>query len=215
MDEMIYGIDAVAKHFEVSTRTIYKWIGKGFPNRNRKEFPRRDCELWHHQQKEAGSLAETDGQSPLTGEPAPGSKAHWSKRDIQARAEIRELELAKLRKELMPVKDFHSAHVARIVATQNGLRVLPRVLPPLLVGKDEREMSVIIGERVNQILRAFSRKAGFVDGPVDREQIHRDIDEMLAFWEQQPGEEVEAATSPDPGSGDNEKSQGGMHVKSI
>jgi transposase len=195
MDEMIYGIEAVAKHFQVSSRTIYKWIGKGFPHRNKKEFSRRACELWHYQQKEAGALAESAGPSPAGGEPAADLRAHWSKREIQARAELKEMEVARMRAELIPVKEVETRTVYKILACKNRLLSFSRSLPPLLVGKNEREISAIVDEQVRQLLLAFSRKDSFMADPVDRSRIHHDIDEILDLWE---------ASDLEPPSGENE-----------
>ena len=97
----VYGVEAVAKHFGVKARTIQLWVKKGMP-KSGKRYDLVACELWRRQDQErAGSAVDPDGEDQEEG----GSKAFWTRREIKARAETKELELRKLQGELVELAE--------------------------------------------------------------------------------------------------------------
>lgn len=177
-DSEVYGQEAIAKHFKVTSRTIQSWQRKGLPHRGR-VYDKVECEIWRRRQEEAGAVAESEGSAG-----AEDTKAHWSKRETQARAQLKELELKKRGGELVPLADIEKMFINRIMAVKQGLLSLARSLPPSLVGKDERGMEATINRSVKHLLTEFSRQAT-IKGPrpYDREVLHQFLDELLDDWE--------------------------------
>jgi len=176
---VVYGPEPVAKHFGVTVRTVQLWVKKGMP-KSGKYYDLVQCELWRQKQQEQEASTSGDGD----GEEAGESKSYWSKREIKARAELKEMELRQRQGELIEAKNVEKFFVARIIAVKQGLLTLSRSLPPLLYGKNEREMEAIISKKVRELLEGFARQQTIMPPrPIDRKKLMEFVDDLLKEWE--------------------------------
>lgn len=92
---------------------------------------------------------------------------------VQVERKLKELTLLVETKELIPRAEILNEFLQRINAVKSGLIVFYRSLPPLLVGKDARQMSEIIKVQVFHLLDKFSREGKWLkggDGKTKRER---------------------------------------------
>jgi len=79
-------------------------------------------------------------------------------RKRNAEAEMREIELARLKGEVIEVEAVKRERLARIAAVKSALELLPKQLPPFLAGRSAREISGELSRKVREILGEFSRE---------------------------------------------------------
>ena len=142
----------VALHFKTTERTIYRWERAGMPVLPDGRYDLVQITVWKMGRKGSGrpDPAAEDQEEE-------GGKAFWTRREIQARAELKELALKERRAELVELQEVEQLFVARIVAVTQGLESLARALPPLLVNRSEREMEPIIARRTRALRELFAR----------------------------------------------------------
>jgi hypothetical protein len=96
-------------------------------------------------------LAEGQGEMSLTEE---------RMKKVQIERKLKELEYLVETKELIPRAEILNEFLARITIVKQGLMSLHRSLPPILFGKDPREMADILKKHEWQLLDKFSRRSG-------------------------------------------------------
>ncbi len=77
---------------------------------------------------------------------------------VQVERKLKEITLLVETRELIPRSEILNEFSQRINAVKSGLIIFYRSLPPLLVGKDARQMSEIIKAQVFHLLDKFSRE---------------------------------------------------------
>ena len=95
-------------------------------------------------------LAEGQGSLSLTEE---------RMKKVQIERKLKELEYLVETKELIPRAEILNEFLARIAIVKQGLMSLHRSLPPILFGKDPREMADILKKHEWQLLDKFSRRS--------------------------------------------------------
>jgi hypothetical protein len=101
-------------------------------------------------------LAEGQGSLSLTEE---------RRLKVQVDRKLKELEYLVETKNLVPRDEILGMFVARIQMVKQGLLSHSRVLPPMLVGKDAREMSDVIKTQTRLLLERFSQGGGVLTLP--------------------------------------------------
>jgi hypothetical protein len=129
-----------AEIFDLSISGLKKWIAEGFPAKG----TLREMVAWVRKNR------------PLTGNTLTESR----KRKIDAEAKLKELELMIKQGALISRDSVLREFLNRIYIVKAGLLGLPRSLPGKLVGKDGREMSMVIKRSVIDLLTKYSRKSG-------------------------------------------------------
>jgi phage terminase Nu1 subunit (DNA packaging protein) len=160
METIIRGQKAVAEHFGVADRTVRNWIKAGMPRLSGRRFDLVQIQKWLDQRQgiEAAPLMarSTDPRQPDL--PASRGKNFQDERLKRAKADLAELELGKIRGELMERSTVEGLFVARIMAVKQGLLSLPRSLPPQLIHcREERDMESLIARAVRDLLEGFAR----------------------------------------------------------
>lgn len=91
---------------------------------------------------------------------------------VQVERKLKELTYLVETKELIPRSEIQNEFLQRISAVKSGLIMLHRSLPPALIGKDARQMSEIIKEKVFHLLDKFSRQGRWLkDGDSKRKEL--------------------------------------------
>jgi len=79
---------------------------------------------------------------------------------VQIERKLKELEYMVETKELIPKEEILNEFLARISIVKQGLMSFHRSLPPILMGKEPREMGDILKKYTWQLLDKFSRRSG-------------------------------------------------------
>jgi len=123
-----------------------------------------------HQQERRDGASEPDvppvNETPPTPEgggeePISNSRAHWERREAAARAETREIELAKLKGDLVETAAVRAAGAEAGTVLRAALENLPDQVAPLLAeGNPEREERIRarLAEHVELVLTEISNK---------------------------------------------------------
>ncbi len=160
----VYGVEAVARHFGVTVRTVQLWVKKGMP-KSGKRYDLVACELWRRgQQDPANPDLDSDDEDQETG----GSKAFWTRREIKARAETKELELRQLQGELVEVVEVEQLFSARAAIYKQSVLGLEPFILALLPDEERRtragEVRRRLQEAVENITRPLPEKFGAAPG---------------------------------------------------
>lgn len=78
-------------------------------------------------------------------------------RERKVKRRIRQIELRKLRGELVPLAEVQARDLARIAVVKRGLLAFSESLPQHLVGLSEAQMASVLRIRVRQLLERFSK----------------------------------------------------------
>lgn len=78
---------------------------------------------------------------------------------VQIERKLKELEYMVETKELIPKEEILNEFLARISIVKQGLMSFHRALPPILMGKEAREMTDILKRHTWQLLDKFSRRS--------------------------------------------------------
>lgn len=160
----VYGVEAVGRHFGVTPRTIQLWVKQGMP-KSGKRYDLVACELWRRQQQEGdGSVQDPGGE----GQEEPDSKAFWTRREIKARAETKELELRKLRGELVELVEVEQLFAGRAAIYKQAVLGMEPFILALLPDEERRtkagEVRRRLWEAVENITRPLPEKFGAAPG---------------------------------------------------
>jgi phage terminase Nu1 subunit (DNA packaging protein) len=180
MDDFLIGIEAVAKHFGVTVRTVYRWQREGMPRLSQNRYDPLQIKEWQERQRgilrPAGPGWVDPKQMTFGDVGSKVGKDFHEERLKKAQADKAEMETAKLRAELAEVKLFYREFEIRITALKQGLLTVSRGLPPQLIHcKSEREMEIIIATAVHEFLKAFCRPlpAALGGAAIEVEEIQR------------------------------------------
>lgn len=165
VDTIVTGTEAVAQHFGVTKRSVYRWLREGMPRLSQKRFDLLQIQEWLERRKgiirpgpEPGRGYHDPRQLSFADQAAASGKSFHDERLKKAKADLAEMEVKQRRGELVAKKDIYHHFVGRITVVKQGLLSLARSLPPRLIHcKTEREMEVIITMAVRELLENFSR----------------------------------------------------------
>jgi len=130
----------------VSRETIRNWEQRGMPSNKRGYYSLVASFIWWK-----NNIAVDPNESTLTEE---------RKLKVQVERKLKELEYMMEMKDLIPKEEILSEFLARIAIVKQGLMSLHRSLPPILFGKEPREMAGILKGYTWQLLNKFSRRSG-------------------------------------------------------
>jgi hypothetical protein len=149
----VYGVEAVAKHFGVTVRTIQLWVKQGMP-KSGKRYDLVACELWRRQRQEStGSGVEPGAEGQEEG----GDKAFWTRREIKARAETKELELRKLQGELVELVEVEQLFAGRAAVYKQSVLGLEPFILALLPDEERRAKAGEVRRRLREAVENITR----------------------------------------------------------
>lgn len=146
-DEIYLSTRQACKLWGVTSQSLGNWTGEGFPKTKRGKFPLFACHEWVRKFKTGDSEA---------------SLAEERRRKTAAEAKLKELELLVKEGKLISKEEVLAEFTERIVQVKTGLLSLARLIAPMIVGKDIREIIQIVNKSVLELLDRFSRKGGIL-----------------------------------------------------
>ena len=144
----------LAEYLGRSERTISYYKNQGMPVSPDGTYDLDAIDVWIEARNKKG-IGQPHGERPDSGD-----KSGWEAVLKEMKAQIAELELKKLKGELISLDDVRRQWVNRIIEVKTALLSLPRKIPPLLEGKEKRDMEAILEQEVRFILERFSRTGG-------------------------------------------------------
>jgi phage terminase Nu1 subunit (DNA packaging protein) len=167
---------AIARHFRVTPQAVAKWFRvEGFPYK--REPPRTGFDLavvarWRRERRAAKSAGVTatpskSSTSPSKTPPPDSGFLDAKTRDMQARADVREMQLAKLRGEVMTREQFEAATVKLATTFVGHLDDLVETTPARLAGLDESRIHVALVEYRSRVERDLLNLAAIMISEAD------------------------------------------------
>jgi phage terminase Nu1 subunit (DNA packaging protein) len=132
----------IAEEFNITARRVNQLVGIGLPRAARGKYPVEKCRRWYIRY-----LQKCLERDALVAEGGESGRAFVRLRREIADAELKEIEVAKARKEMIAISDFEKT-LSDLVSTVKAqiLGVAPRVASKL-VGLDSRLMAQAIIEK--------------------------------------------------------------------
>ena len=170
---------AVARHFRVTPQAVAKWFRvEGFPYKLKPPRAGFDVAVIHRwrQARRAKKTAvviprpskSANGRAPPPPTPPPPSPFDDAKtRDMQARARLRELQVAKLQGEILTREQFSAACLKLATTFVSNLGDLVESQPARLAGLDESRIHVALKEYRDRVERDLSNLANVVVSEAD------------------------------------------------
>ena len=128
-------------------RTITNWLQAGCPKKPNGRYCLSDVIQWR-----------LDEQMVST---SPGEKSEALERYRKARAEMVEIELQKLKGDLVERSNVIDAWGCRYKMFRDAALSIPERLPPMLVGLKQAEIESVLRDEVESILLGFARDGKF------------------------------------------------------
>jgi len=144
----------LAAYLSRSERTVAYYKNQGMPVNLDGTYDLDAIDAWLDDRKDKG-IGQPHGEKPSTGD-----KSGWEAVYKEMKARIAELELKKLSGELISREEVNQQFVGRIIEVGRALSALSRKLPPLLEGKEKRDMEEIINGEIRIIRERFARPGG-------------------------------------------------------
>jgi len=145
--------ESVAELFKVSLRTVPRWIKDGMPiirsGPHAGKYNAADIQTWRGMR-----------DKKKNGGNAPG-KTNWKSKEEEYNARLKEIRLKEALGLLIPRKEVETGLTQACVVVKRALMTLPRTLAPILPGLDAREIEVVVREKVEDIINAFSSEQIF------------------------------------------------------
>lgn len=149
---IIVNTSDVAQFFDVSIRSVQHWAASGCPKQGRGKFDLKAVHAWWWLNIASARAEAEAGDESLQEQ----RRLYW-----QAKAERERLAVEREKGELIPKEEIKIEWVARVSEVANGLQGLAMRLPPLIAGKEAREVRDIVKKNVRQILERYSRTGRF------------------------------------------------------
>ena len=164
---IVKSIVEVAEVMGISYRTAQRWKKAGMPMTKEGFFDLEQIESWHLQRNEKSEIKE--------------SKDFWDEKIRKYKAKILELELKRIRGEIISKEEVIRSRITRIIAIKRSLLSLPTRLACIMAMKEPREIEVILSEALGEIIDEFSgirklREEGNTDELQNKERGSGSVD---------------------------------------
>jgi len=149
---IVVGSDYLGHLFGITGRAVRKWPEMGCPKLARGRFDLKAVFDWWWQNIAQDRAAAGAGEDSIN----EAKRLYWwEKAHGEQTKNKRESE------QLIPREEIAVEWAARMAEVANGLQSLSMRLPPLISGKEQREVRNIVALNVRQILENYSRKGKF------------------------------------------------------
>jgi phage terminase Nu1 subunit (DNA packaging protein) len=139
---------------DLSEQRVQQLVKEGMPRESRGQYDPMKCMFWYIRYLQTAIERRTT--LSLDGEHPGGS--HERVRLLRASAELKEMELAKQRSQLIAVSDAEASVTDLVVTTRSHVMAIPARLAPELVGETSRVMiQAKIEKAVKETLRQLAR----------------------------------------------------------
>lgn len=144
--------------FEVTDRTIQKWVENGMPRSARGEYVLKECFDWWME----------NINSEGTEEEKSVRDRYWA-----AKAENEEIKLAKSKEQVVLVGKVAEAWAGRAMNLRTALHAQPYRVASKLEGKSQDEIINILMEENNEMLRNFCRASSYTPEVQEAEEADK------------------------------------------
>lgn len=142
----------IASFFGISDRAIRKWYASGCPREEAGKWDLKSVFDWWWDNIAQSRAADESGDKSLN----EAKRRYWWQK-----AEGEEIKNKQLKGDLVPWSEIENEWTPRVSAVTSGLEALADSLPPILEGKNRKEMRLLIGERVRIVREAYAREGRF------------------------------------------------------
>ncbi len=144
----------VAQYLGKAERTVAYYKSQGMPVNTDGTYDLDAIDAWVDARLHKG-VNQPHGEAPESGD-----KSGWEAIYKEMKARIAELDLKERQGQLISLDEVRSQWVGRIIEVKTALMSVPRKLPPLLEGKEKRDMEAILEAELRYILERFARLGG-------------------------------------------------------
>ena len=159
-----FSIDEAAAFFGVHRVTIYSWIKAGCPKSARGKVDLKAVHEWWFENIAEEKARAATGDDSLN----EAKRKFW-----WLRAEAEEIKLEKEKGTLLSVAEAEKAWAWRMSEYKSGCENLSSALPPLLEGKEAKEMRAIISDYVWNLFDRVCRTGHFCEKPKKKTKKRR------------------------------------------
>lgn len=142
-DAIVKTIEEVSKIMEVSLRTVYRWKRDGMPVTQEGYYDLDEIKRWY------------DGRSVIDDEELEG-KIYWETKLRKYKATLLELELKKVKGDLLDRGEVEKGRIERIIAVKQAFLALPSRLAPVLAMKKPRGVEGLLYEAISEIIDEYA-----------------------------------------------------------
>jgi hypothetical protein len=137
-------MEAVARAFGVSSRTVERWAKAGMPKSEEGGYDLIEIQAWRTLR---GSQHKDDSED---------EKTQWDVKYRQMKALIAEIQYKKLTGDLIPREEVEATMMNRIVAIKRQFLALPKRVAPQLEGLEVIEREELLMDRLKEIIQGFA-----------------------------------------------------------
>ena len=135
----VTSLEQVSAAFDVSLRTVQRWVAQGMPRKENGEYSLLEIQAWR--------LARTDSDEPGAG---------WEQKYRKFKALLAEIEYKKRIGELLPKDEVEAGMIYQITTVKMQFLSLPQRLAPQLEGLDVASRYALIKDRIEEIIKEFA-----------------------------------------------------------
>jgi phage terminase Nu1 subunit (DNA packaging protein) len=144
---VVHTQDDIAKAFDVTERTVRRWIRDGMPVAQDGSYSLLDIKEWRERRSKKGSKKT---------KPEDADQPNWESRFRRAKALKAELDYKRAHGELISVEEVEAGRVERILVVKKALLGFPKQVAPQLAGLGPREIQTILDQRIREVIAKFS-----------------------------------------------------------
>ena len=145
-----------AELFEVSVRTIQKWGELGLPQAKRNQWDLKVVFDWWDENINSSRVDQDETM-------VEAKRLYW-----REKAEGEKLRNQKTREELVPWSQVETEWAGRVSLVTSGLEAFGDRLPPILLGKDRKQMRDIIKAEVKYLRNSYARNGRYCPPPKEK-----------------------------------------------
>ena len=174
-DTIVKGLPAVAAHFGKSVRQVQRWVKyPGFPRLSGRRFDLIQVQAWldarDGQPPAPRGVHQENPQQPFLSEEPQGKKREEA-RFKRLSADIKELELKKLKGELIPLAEVEALLTPRAMVYRQGIVSMQTLAPEIglkfsLPPEAVRAIATLIAQRGREVLANVLRPLTLAAGQV-------------------------------------------------
>lgn len=136
----VSSLERVASAFDVSLRTVQRWVAQGMPQKEGGEYDLLAIQAWR--------LSKADQN--------PGDTEGWELTYRKYKALLAEIEYQKRIGDLIPKAEVVAGMIDRITAVKMQFLALPQRIAPQLEGLDVNQREELLRDRLEEIIQEFA-----------------------------------------------------------
>ncbi|MFA6636721.1 MAG: hypothetical protein WCV56_06435 [Candidatus Omnitrophota bacterium] len=135
----VTSLERVAAAFDVSLRTVQRWVAQGMPQKEGGEYDLLSIQAWR--------LSRNDSDEP---------EQEWEVRYRKFKALLAEVQYKKVIGDLISKEEVEEGMIYEITTIKKQFLALPQRLAPQLEGLDVGARCALINDRLQEIIKEFA-----------------------------------------------------------